>query len=83
MFGSRTLVRHLLRGVVGFAALAAAFVLLGSHQLWSLSLLALSLLSLRGCPTCWTIGLFETLSGRASSETCADGSCAKASLRAP
>lgn len=80
MFASRSLGVHLVRGALGFGAIAAAFALLDSHGGWSIALLGLALVALRGCPSCWTIGLFETLRGRSA---CADGSCATASTRAP
>jgi len=87
MFPSRSLAVHLARGAVGFAALAGAFALLGSHGGWSIALLALAVLALGGCPSCWTIGLIQTVSaklrGRPAPDVCIDGGCAKASLRAP
>jgi hypothetical protein len=83
MFASRSVGLHLLRGAVGFGAIAAFFALLSSHGGWSLALLALALVALGGCPTCWTIGLIETVSaklrGRPAPEACTDGSCATAS----
>ena len=83
MFGSRSLAVHLLRGLAGFGALAAALLLLPSHGGWALALLLVALLALRGCPSCWMIGLFETLSGRSTAKRCLDGSCAKSSFDSP
>ena len=83
MFGSRNLSIHLARGAVGASALTAS-VAWGEHLSWLLALtLPVALIALRGCPMCWTVGLFETvlakLQGR-TSDACADGSCAIAGL---
>jgi hypothetical protein len=61
MFASRTLIEHVLRGVVGIGALWLAVAIAASHPWSSLALGALMLLAFRGCPICWTIGLFETV----------------------
>jgi hypothetical protein len=64
MFGSRSLGVHILRGVVGAAAFALA--LRGYYVVgWpALLLLPVALLMWKGCPTCWTAGLFETIAHR-------------------
>lgn len=60
-FASKSLTEHLLRGVLGFAAIIYALKI-GAHQpLLSLALGALALVAFRGCPLCWTTGLFGTL----------------------
>jgi hypothetical protein len=59
IFASASMVGHLLRGGIGIALVYWAF----QHQTdTSLSMLAAvgALLAFRGCPVCWTIGLFET-----------------------
>jgi hypothetical protein len=54
-----------MRGIIGIGAITRA-IALGSAdaQLWALpvalGLGAIALLAFRGCPVCWTIGLFET-----------------------
>lgn len=60
MFVSNSFAEHILRGLIGIAALWAAVAIAASHPLGSLALGALALLALRGCPICWSIGLFET-----------------------
>lgn len=63
MFASSTLVEHLLRGVVGIGAIWLAVVF--SASIWlSLGLGVLALLAFRGCPMCWTFGLFQTIGKR-------------------
>ncbi|MEI9429708.1 hypothetical protein [Mesorhizobium sp. Cs1299R1N3] len=61
VFGNRTLIVHLAKGIGGFGALAIALETMNSTLLPSAVLLPLSLYLLRGCPVCWTIGLFETV----------------------
>ena len=82
MFESRSITRHLLRGVAGFGLLATALRLLETHPGWGLASLALGLVVLRGCPMCWTLGLIETVGARwrgdAPGNGCVDGRCATA-----
>ena len=62
MFASRTIAGHLTRGVI--AATLVAWAL--AHQSPDPGFAALagiaSLVAMRGCPFCWTMGLFETIS---------------------
>lgn len=60
MFASNTLVEHILRGAAGIGALWIAVAIAASHPWGSLALGGLVQLAFRGCPICWTIGLFET-----------------------
>jgi hypothetical protein len=60
MFASRTVGEHLLRGVVGLPLTVAAFVLVGTLGPLSLLLLVPAVALLRGCPTCWALGLVQT-----------------------
>jgi hypothetical protein len=60
MFASNTLSEHILRGAIGIAALGYALAIAETHPWGSLASGALALLAFRGCPICWTIGLFET-----------------------
>ena len=80
MFASRTVIEHLLRGAIGMVALVAAVIVAPAAPLASLALVPLALVALRGCPTCWTIGLIETVTARARSRagasSCVDGRCA-------
>ena len=59
IFASHTLVEHLLRGVLGVGALALA-IEVADQPLLSLLLGVAMLVAFKGCPICWTIGLFET-----------------------
>lgn len=62
-FCSPSITEHLIRGVLGIAALVGAFVFL--PQIWpTVILLPIAFLLMRGCPTCWTVGLFETIANK-------------------
>jgi hypothetical protein len=56
MFGSESLVVHLGRGIVGFGAAALG---IASGHVVMLPLMVITLVALRGCPMCWTIGLVQ------------------------
>ncbi|QAU40986.1 hypothetical protein XH86_27395 [Bradyrhizobium guangdongense] len=63
MFASSSLTEHLIRGLVGIAALWTA-VWVGTDAGWtavlgSVTLGLISLIAFRGCPVCWSIGLFS------------------------
>ena len=59
-FASASLAEHLLRGMLGFGALIAALLSGTEYPLAALALFVLALLVMRGCPSCWTIGLIGT-----------------------
>jgi hypothetical protein len=74
-FASKSVPRHVARGLVGFGSVVAAFALIPVFGWWSLLLIPVGVLALRGCPACWVIGLIETVSrGRIKSD-CVDGVC--------
>jgi hypothetical protein len=60
VFGSRSLGRHLLRGAAGATALWLSLVTVESNWLPSLLLMPIALWMFKGCPVCWTVGLFES-----------------------
>jgi len=70
MFASRTLIEHIVRGVIGIAALAAAIWLAQRADalglIGSIVLALVALIAWRGCPLCWLTGLVETLRGKDS-----------------
>ncbi|MGW7459282.1 hypothetical protein [Streptomyces sp. NPDC054797] len=74
-FASASVPRHLVRGAIGFGALIAAFALMPTTGPASLLLAPIGVLALRGCPTCWTIGLVQTLSRGRLRRACTDGRC--------
>ena len=60
MFASNTLSEHIFRGAIGIGALWIAVATSATHPWGSLVLGVVVLTAFRGCPICWTIGLFET-----------------------
>ena len=59
-FASRSVARHLARGVLGLVAAVAAVVGAALGVPAMLALLVVTLAAWRGCPTCWAVGLMET-----------------------
>ena len=64
-FGNKTVGVHLLRGILGFGALYLSFSTMNSTIWPSLILIPAAVYFLKGCPTCWTVGLIETIVMRA------------------
>ena len=60
-FASATIPRHIVRGVLGLLALAGALVGATSVGPAALLLLVVTVVAWRGCPTCWAIGLLQTM----------------------
>lgn len=78
MFGSRTILEHIARGVIGFGAITVALLTPTQPLLWLVAV-PVAALMFRGCPTCWTVGLVETVvaavRGRPSQRTCTADGC--------
>ena len=60
MFASRNVTRHLVRGALGLPMMVAAFVLVPLVGPLALLLVVPAAMLLRGCPTCWALGLAQT-----------------------
>ena len=66
---SRSMPEHLVRGVVGFGTFIMAGALAAMVGVWwsvplAIGLVAIALIAFRGCPLCWSFGLFATLKNR-------------------
>ncbi|MFJ8038967.1 hypothetical protein ACIRBX_00450 [Kitasatospora sp. NPDC096147] len=72
-YASRSVSVHLVRGVIGFGSLVAAFALLGVLGWPSLLLLPVGVVALRGCPACWVLGLVQTVSRGRLERRCEEG----------
>jgi hypothetical protein len=87
MFGSKTILGHLARGALGVGTLGFAVSGAAAHPWLALAALPIALVAFRGCPTCWTVGLVQTvvakLQGKSTEGLCRDGSCALPSRREP
>ena len=68
MFASASVPRHLVRGALGLPMMVAAFVLVPWIGPVALLLIVPAAVLLRGCPTCWALGLAQTCAFRGSSD---------------
>jgi hypothetical protein len=75
MFKSGSIIEPIIRGILGFGLLALAFLYSTTLGWWTAVLLVAALVCFRGCPTCWTADLVETLLHRKVQKCCTDGSC--------
>ena len=64
LFATQTLTGHVIRGAVAFALLYLAIGQQYAYPVASLLAGLLALVTMRGCPVCWTIGLVETIRQR-------------------
>jgi hypothetical protein len=74
-FASRSVTVHLVRGVIGLSLLIVAFALIPVIGAVSLLIAPLGVVALRGCPTCWALGLAQTISRGRLERACEDGVC--------
>jgi hypothetical protein len=75
IFASSSVPRHLMRGALGFGLVAVAFALVPSHGPAALLLAPIGVVALRGCPTCWIVGLVETISAGRLQRACNGNNC--------
>ena len=76
-FASASVARHLARGAVGFTLIGAAFALAAGGAPIALALVVPGALALRGCPTCWLVGLAQTISAGRLERSCPPGQSAR------
>jgi hypothetical protein len=60
MFASTSLTEHLVRGAIGISLFALALYLIPSYPILAALIALAALVPFRGCPACWTFGLYET-----------------------
>jgi hypothetical protein len=75
VLASASLPAHLARGAIGFGLIGAAFALTPSHGPLALLFAPIGVVALRGCPTCWIVGLVETISVGRLERTCSQNGC--------
>jgi hypothetical protein len=63
-FCSRSVTRHLLRGLAGILLVVWALANGADHPVFAIAAGVTAILAWRGCPMCWTIGLVETMARR-------------------
>ncbi|MFF4323589.1 hypothetical protein [Streptomyces sp. NPDC001568] len=72
-FASRSVPRHLLRGAIGFGLIGGSIALVPVVGPVSLLAAPLALIAFRGCPTCWMVGLVQTISRGRLKRQCPEG----------
>ena len=75
-FASSSVRVHLIRGAIGLTLLIAAFALIPTFGPLTLLLAPFGVVALRGCPTCWAIGLIATISRGRLERACVGDQCA-------
>lgn len=74
-FASKSVPRHLARGAIGFGLVVGSIALVPVAGPATLLAAPLALIAFRGCPTCWMVGLAQTISRGRLERQCADGVC--------
>ncbi|MFI1941187.1 hypothetical protein ACH44C_29100 [Streptomyces purpureus] len=74
-FASTSLPRHLARGAIGFGLIVGSIALVPVAGPAALLAAPLAVIAFRGCPTCWMVGLAQTISRGRLERRCADGVC--------
>ncbi|MET9728311.1 hypothetical protein [Streptomyces zaomyceticus] len=74
-FASKSVPRHLARGAVGFGLIIGSIALVPVAGPVTLLAAPLALIAFRGCPTCWMVGLAQTISRGRLERQCVDGVC--------
>ncbi|MEU7513724.1 hypothetical protein AB0B13_17245 [Streptomyces sp. NPDC042898] len=74
-FASASVPRHLARGAVGFGLIIGSIALVPVAGPATLLAAPLALIAFRGCPTCWMVGLAQTISRGRLERQCEDGVC--------
>lgn len=75
LLASKSVTRHLARGALGFGLIGVAIALAASVGPAALLLAPLGLVALRGCPTCWCVGLAQTISAGRLERSCTGTDC--------
>lgn len=75
ILASKSVALHLARGALGFGLIGVAIALTTSVGPLALLLAPLGLVALRGCPTCWIVGLIQTMSAGQLERGCTEAGC--------
>ncbi|MEK9524689.1 hypothetical protein MIU24_35805 [Streptomyces venezuelae] len=74
-FASKSVPRHLARGAIGFGLIIGSIAMVPVAGPATLLAAPLALIAFRGCPTCWMVGLAQTISRGRLERQCVDGVC--------
>ena len=72
-FAGRSVPRHLVRGAIGFGLIGGSIALVPVVGPVTLLAAPLALIAFRGCPTCWMVGLAQTISRGRLKRQCPEG----------
>lgn len=72
---SKSVPRHLARGALGFGLIGLAIAFTTSVGPVALLLAPFGLVALGGCPTCWIVGLVQTMSAGHLERSCTQANC--------
>jgi hypothetical protein len=75
ILASKSVARHLARGALGFGLIGVAIALATSVGPVAILLAPFGLVALRGCPTCWIVGLVQTISAGRLKRSCTGANC--------
>ncbi len=75
VLASTSVARHLARGALGFGLIGVAIAMTTSVGPVALLLAPFGLVALRGCPTCWIVGLIQTISAGRLERSCTGTNC--------
>lgn len=64
LFASKSVGAHLVRGAVAAVLIGWAVFYQTSHPVFAIAAVVVAVVAMRGCPTCWTVGLFATIGQR-------------------
>ncbi|MET9856408.1 hypothetical protein ABZY57_26130 [Streptomyces sp. NPDC006450] len=74
-FASTSVPRHLARGAIGFGLIIGSIAMVPVVGPVALLAAPPALIAFRGCPTCWMVGLAQTISRGRLERQCTDGVC--------
>lgn len=75
VLASKSVALHLARGALGFGLIGLAIALTTRVGPAALLLAPFGLVALRGCPTCWCVGLVQTISAGRLERSCTGTNC--------
>jgi len=61
LFASKSLLAHLLRGVIAATLIAWMLLHQSPHPMLTTTAAIGAVVAMKGCPLCWTLGLLETV----------------------
>ncbi|MET9663470.1 hypothetical protein [Streptomyces sp. NPDC006510] len=74
-FAGKSVARHLGRGAIGFGLIIGSIALVPVAGPATMLAAPLALIAFRGCPTCWMVGLAQTIARGRLERQCVDGVC--------